>query len=191
MTRSTWVVVICLLALLATAGCSSGSSDGNAELREMEERAAQALRIMDVLLRELDPFAPPPAPATGVPPDPCTDIGAGYCNLGGEVLECTTAGTDVDIQFNECSGTLSGPSETADFSVDGLLTYAVDQEVPRGAVSFSIDTESEGEWEYEMVFDHTDQVRLTVRNVDAGVAADCVGSLSTQVADCELIDPMI
>jgi len=77
---------LCGLALLATLGCSSSDSSVSEELQLVEARAAQALQAMAFLLGELDPFAPAPIPSVGDPPDPCTDVSGGYCNLGGSVM---------------------------------------------------------------------------------------------------------
>lgn len=195
MAKSKWIALFCLVAMLATLGCSSSSGGGDAELKQLEDQVSGALQAMSLLLTALNPFNPaPPAPApksNATTIVGCTDVSQGYCNVGGTVQECTTVGTAIEIDFAACSGSLTGQQGTIDYEIDGLVSYTPAQDWPSGSTDVLIGSDVTGEWAFDMAFDGTDQVQIGVTD-DQGAQADCVGSLVTYDADCEwVVQPMM
>jgi hypothetical protein len=189
MAKLKWTALVCLVAMLGTLGCSSSSSGGG-ELTQIESQVSGALQVMSLLLDALNPFNPaPPAPAaksSSTTIVDCTDVSQGYCNVSGTVLECTTTGTAIEVDFDACTGSLTGQGGTVDYEIDGLVTYTPDQDWPSGSTDVVVGSDTTGDWAFDMTFDGTDQVQTDVTD-DQGTQADCVGSLETFAADCELV----
>lgn len=195
MAKLKWIASVCLVAMLATLGCSSSSSGGDAELKQLEGQVSGALQAMSLLLTALNPFSPaPPAPAPksiATTIVDCVLIDQGYCNISGTVEECTTLGTAIEIDFAACAGSQTGPQGTIDYEIDGVVAYTPDQDWPSGLTDIVIGSDATGDWAFRMAYDGTDQVQIDVTD-DQGAQADCVGSLETFEADCEWgVQPMM
>jgi len=189
MAKLKWGALVCLAAMLGTLGCSSSSSGGGDEPTQMEIQVSGALQVMSQLLTYLDPFNPaPPAPAaksSSTTLVDCTDVSQGRCNGGGEVLECTTEGVEIQVIFDACSGSVSGDQGTVNYYIDGLVTYTPDGDWPYGSTEVVVGSDTTGDWVFDMTFNGTEQVQVDVTD-DEGTQGDCVGSLETYDADCEL-----
>jgi hypothetical protein len=195
MAKSKWIALVCLVAMLAMPGCSSSSGGGDAELKQLEDQVSGALQAMSVLLTALNPFSPaPPAPApksNATTIVDCVNVDQGYCNISGEVLECTTVGEAIEIDFAACVGSQTGPQGTVDYDIDGVVSYTPDRDWPSGSTDVVIGSDTTGDWAFDMAYDGTDQVQIDVTDPQ-GAQADCVGSLETFEADCEwVVQPMM
>lgn len=195
MAKLKWMAFVCLVTMLAAPGCSSSSGGGDDELTQMEAQVSGALQVMSLLLDALNPFNPaPPAPAAKTSSTTivdCVPVDQGYCNAGGAVLECTTAGEAIEVDFAACSGSLTGQQGTVHFEIDGVVTYTPDQDWPAGSTDVVVGSDTTGDWSFDMTFSGTDQVLVDVTD-DEGTQGDCMGSLETYDADCELVEqPMM
>jgi hypothetical protein len=145
MAKLKWTALVCLVAMLGTLGCSSSSSGGG-ELTQIESQVSGALQVMSLLLDALNPFNPaPPAPAaksSSTTIVDCTDVSQGYCNVSGTVLECTTTGTAIEVDFDACTGSLTGQGGTVDYEIDGLVTYTPDQDWPSGSTDVVVGSDT-------------------------------------------------
>jgi len=186
------LAIMCVAVLAVLPSCSSSSS-GNSTLNGIEQDVSALMEVMATVIGTLDPFAVPAPVAktsmTGIPT--CTDVSEGICNGGGSVEECPPVGGDIDVNFLNC--TIDIPAipgqvpEPFTISIDGTLTYSPLEVWPSGTRDLIITTMDES-WSYDVTFDHSPISQIDVLDLIEGTVADCLGSLETFVADCELIE---